>query len=648
MAQVDEGLIAPLRKVRNDLRALDPRDRETLVRIGAELEQTLGRIPPEFSSVISLLSLCLEGLQAIYQQTAADLDALVQTIAGAIVAAEQGLSASSNPLCEMMVYQATQTLRGALPHAGGTAGDRGERQEKPLSLDDIAALMVPLEPDDRSEWARVRDALSGAAATHPTLAEAARLADALARGEAADPPEAITNLGRLLEQAQWEQERSTDSGDGLDRSGGDGTDNHPLHPLPQSADSSPSFDALPPDADPNLLSDYIIESRDYIEGAEAALLALETDPDDDEAINIVFRAFHTIKGTSAFLGVTGVAELAHRAESLFSRIRDREIRYGGGYADLALRSVDMLKALLQSVQDALGGEPLRKPQGYDDLMRLLADPEAPGLSAGSEAASPPRIGEILVAQGRVRHEEVEAVAAAQGEQPIGVALVKSGMVSAEDMAHALRVQQRLSSAAAHATDATVRVRTDRLDRLIDMVGELVIAHSMIAQDEMVQQGGHYDLARKVSHAGKIVRELQDLSMSMRMVPLKPTFQKMARLVRDLAHKSGKRVEFTTDGEDTEIDRNMVDVVSDPLVHMIRNAVDHGIERPEEREQKGKAKAGRVHLSAYHAGGNVVIELRDDGRGLNRDKIVQKAIECGLIESDKGLSDHEIYKLIFAP
>lgn len=667
MAQMDEGLILSLRKVRNDIGLLDPLNRETLVQVGAELEQILRNVPEEFSNIVVLLSLCLRGLQVVYQQSVADLDVLLQTIAGSIVAAEQGLSASGNPICELMVNQACQSLRSALEQsnveAPQTADVQSVERSHPsasLSLDDIAALLVQLEPSDLSEWRHVRDALNDLAGAQPALAEAAQLADELAQEKSSDPHVVIATLGRLIEQVQWGQEMAGDNSKQQETAGNDrkrqetADDSHePIQSSPVVSSSSPavssSFGALPSDADPNLLGEYIVESRDYIEGAEAALLALETNPDDAEAINVVFRAFHTIKGTSAFLGVTCVSELAHRAESLFSRIRDREIRYGGGYADLALRSVDVLKVLLQSVQDALGGEPMLPPEGYDELMRLLADPEAAGIS-GEEVAEPTmRTGEILVGQGKAEREEVDAVASAQGEQPIGVALVKSEVASTTDVAHALRIQQRLSSVADRAaTDSTVRVRTDRLDRLIDMVGELVIAHSMIAQDETVLQGGRHELQRKVSHGGKIVRELQDLSMSMRMVPLKATFQKMARLVRDLAHKSGKIVEFISDGEDTEIDRNMVDIVNDPLVHMIRNAVDHGIELPNAREQKGKSKTGTVYLSAYHAGGNVVIELRDDGKGLDRDKIAQKAMERGLIESDKGMSDHEIYNLIFAP
>jgi two-component system chemotaxis sensor kinase CheA len=181
-----------------------------------------------------------------------------------------------------------------------------------------------------------------------------------------------------------------------------------------------------------------------------------------------------------------------------------------------------------------------------------------------------------------------------------------------------------------------------------MVGELVIAHSMVAQDEVVVTGARHDLIKKVSHTSKIVRELQDMSMSMRMVPLKATFNKMARLVRDLARKVGKNVQLVTEGEDTEIDRNLVDIISDPLVHMVRNAVDHGIEMPEVREQRGKPRNGMVQLCAYHSAGRVVVEIRDDGKGLDREAILAKARDRNLIPDGATLSDREIYNLIFLP
>ena len=212
-------------------------------------------------------------------------------------------------------------------------------------------------------------------------------------------------------------------------------------------------------------------------------------------------------------------------------------------------------------------------------------------------------------------------------------MLKDDAVSVKDVAKALRTQKRIKSAG-KIIESSVRVQTDRLDRLIDMVGEMVIAHSMIAQDGGIVNNRNQDLQKKIAHTSKIVRELQDLSMSMRMVPLKATFQKMARIVRDLANKTGKNVRFITEGEDTEIDRNMVDLINDPLMHMVRNSVDHGIDSLDEREKRGKPIHGTVKLSAYHSAGNVVVEIRDDGRGLDRNAIIDKAKNKGLINEDK--------------
>jgi two-component system chemotaxis sensor kinase CheA len=179
-----------------------------------------------------------------------------------------------------------------------------------------------------------------------------------------------------------------------------------------------------------------------------------------------------------------------------------------------------------------------------------------------------------------------------------------------------------------------------------MVGELVIAHSVVAQDNSISDDS--DLMKKVNHTSKILRELQDTSLILRMVPLRATFHKMNRLVRDLARKAGKSVKFSTMGEDTEIDRNMVDIINEPLVHMLRNALDHGIEDPKDRVSAGKPETANIWLRAYQEGGKVVIEIEDDGKGINKEKVLAKAIEKGLIEPDKKMTDSEIFSLIFLP
>ncbi|HSW31169.1 MAG TPA: chemotaxis protein CheA, partial [Longimicrobiales bacterium] len=381
----------------------------------------------------------------------------------------------------------------------------------------------------------------------------------------------------------------------------------PAPPPPPPTGELPADDPLPAGADAELMGDFVTESFEYLEQAEEALLTLEANPADGEAINVVFRAFHTIKGVSGFLELRRISEFSHHAESLLTRVRDGGLVYSGAVADLSLRAVDVLKALLDAVRSGLESGRIAIPATYGPLFRILADPTLSDRLASDDAPA----GEAAAGRAQEREDGSDGERAGSG-----------------------------------GGDNSIRIRTDRLDRLVDMVGELVIAHSMLAQDGVVLRD-RGALSRKVDHTAKILRELQDLSTSLRMVPLKPAFRKVSRVVRDLSKKSGKQVRLVTEGEDTEIDRSMVDVLADPLVHMVRNSVDHGLESAEERAAAGKPREGTVRIAAYQAGGNVVIEVSDDGRGLNRERIVAKAREKGIIESDRGMSDREIFNLIFA-
>jgi two-component system chemotaxis sensor kinase CheA len=553
------------------------------------------------------------------------------------------------------------------------------------SLDDLAAFMVQLEADDRSGLAQLQEKLTRFAnnrtyssACRKHLKAAAKKIDSILTAKVKKPEKALVKAGKCIEEAMNAQEEirqvsATGSSSanassarrknqrkapvkGTPDSNSAGNDPAPKAPAVQkkraAEDPEAKRDYMPRDLEPELLAEFITEAKDLISSAEEALLSLEVDPEDVDAVGKVFRAFHTVKGTSAFLDLTLITELGHHAESLLSRVRDREIRYSGGYADLALRALDMIKELIVSVQVALKGSPLTKPASYDELMELLADPEEAGISDEIDEVPEPRIGDILIAQGTADRAEIEKIVASHPREQVGLALLKSKSASITEIGQALRTQQRMK-ASTKVVESSIRVSTQRLDRLIDMVGEMVIAHSMVAQDHLVLNNNNHQLQKKVNHTSKIVRELQDISMSMRMVPLKATFNKMARLVRDVSRKVGKNVRFVTDGEDTEIDRNLVDVINDPLVHMVRNAVDHGIEPSKAREQIGKPKYGVVELSAYHSAGSVVVEIRDDGQGLDRDVILAKAKELGMFDGDtidtaKNLSDKEVYNIIFEP
>lgn len=362
--------------------------------------------------------------------------------------------------------------------------------------------------------------------------------------------------------------------------------------------------------DADLIRDFMAESLDRMASAEASLLVLEAKPNDKEEVNTVLRAFHTVKGGAGFLGLDSIQKLAHASENLLIKCRDGALQMRGPQVDVALQSCDALKNMLQSLDP---GNP-RQESGasaakFEKLIGLLAHASEKGFTSDDTG--------VVELDGEDATDRVEAI----GER---------------------------AGSAKTLSEATVRVGASRLDDLLNMIGELVIAHSIIAHDPAVTVGADPRLAKSVSHAGKIVRGLQELTLGMRMVPLRSTFAKMTRLVRDLAHKSDKSVRLITSGEDTEIDRTMVEVLSDPLVHMIRNAVSHGIESSEERMRQGKNAAGSVCLRAYHSAGNIVIEVQDDGRGLNRERIMAKAVERGLVDAGRDITDAEAFALIYHP
>jgi two-component system chemotaxis sensor kinase CheA len=676
-----EKNIQAIRKIKEDIDTINFSDQGVWESIRIEIKAVAHDFPKTMSVPLKTLALCVEGVQALSEQKGAQSFSLIEAVSNALDAVEHYLL--NHPGKKPAIQKAEQQLRQVLVKEQGESGKESAPGADPptdlptITLDDAAALLIQLEPDDLSGLAGLKESLKQIAGGtsysqlgRDFIIRALEKIEGLIERRVSDTDLAMVETGELIEKAmdsideEHRQSSLTPSANSLPGNDGVPADDHrrpddisPDHQTAPSAqdavvgkedkadDDGAELHYLPEDTDPELIAEYITEGADLIASAEESLLSLETDPDDMEAVGTVFRAFHTIKGTSAFMELTLISDLGHRAESLLSRVRDREIRYSGGYADLSLRALDTLKEMIVSVQNALEGNSLSKPEGYDDLMDLLADPEAAGISDEIDEVTPLRVGDVLVAQGKVDRKKVEEAAANHPDEKIGVAMVKSEAASVTDVGQALRTQKRMQSAG-KVVESSVRVSTQRLDRLIDMVGEMVIAHSMVAQDAVMVNGTHHELAKKVAHTSKIVRELQDLSMSMRMVPLKATFNKMARLVRDLARKQGKHVDFITAGEDTEIDRNLVAIINDPLVHMVRNAVDHGIEIPQEREKAGKPPKGTVQLCAFHSAGSVVVEIKDDGKGLDREIILTKARKRGLVSQDSHPSDREVFNLIF--
>ena len=642
---MEQELIKKLKKLKPVVSTLAVEDIEKHSIVVDELLEVFNKLPDQFKTAKALLKLCA---QVVANFSHTQYKGVLELISSACVTIVKSLKKQN----ESEYIPDFNAISSEIFLKIGESGENWiddyinkdismSSQESVYTINDLAALIIQLDMENPSYFDDIVK-ISQELLLQSTLPESvkaivreidekAKDIDDLSEDEKEDN---IADIGRLVGRAlrlsveledadqdkieeveQVEKDVSTKD-NGFDDSANDNL-------------SDPFAQLLSEDADLSILKEYIVESREFLEDAEASLLQLETDPSDEEAINVVFRAFHSIKGTSGFLGLEPITSFSHSAENLLSRVRDGEIICKGYYADLSLKSVDMLKELISLVEEAINDEPVSKPPGYDALLTHLAR---------AENASAEEIQHML-------GQEVESEPAVSKNESASV----TSLSDDTNMPGVIETKPEQGKASSKvAADSTLRVSTNRLDQLIDIVGELVIAHSMVAQDGTLLNNSNYEFLKKVTHSGKIVRELQDLSMSLRMIPLQATFQKMNRLVRDTAQKKNKMVKLITDGEETEVDRNMVDLIKDPLVHILRNAVDHGIEMPDVREANGKSATGTVKLSAFHSGGNVVVQIQDDGKGLDKDKIIKKAIDKGILSPDSNISDEEAFNLIFLP
>jgi len=367
-------------------------------------------------------------------------------------------------------------------------------------------------------------------------------------------------------------------------------------------------------ADGDLLREFITESREHLDNIEQGVLVLESQPADAETLNTVFRAFHTFKGGAGFLNLVPINRLAHVLESLLDLARQGKLTIDARVIDLILRGRDVLKQFLDEIEAQVSGR---------------AQPVSIFIPTAALKS------EVQTAIDCVHSGTVPPVAPVVEEKPAPspIEAPKSPAASGNPSAE-------------HGT--MIKVDTGKLDGLLDLVGEMVIAQSLVGQDNTGQAANvNPQFARNMAHLCRITKELQRVSMSLRMVPIRGVFQKMARVARDIGAKQSKKVNFQTSGEDTELDRGVVEELNDPLLHMIRNAMDHGIESAEKRAASGKPPMGTLTLRAYHHGGNIVVEIEDDGAGLNQERLLKKAIERGLATPDRTYTEQEIFGFLFA-
>jgi two-component system chemotaxis sensor kinase CheA len=395
--------------------------------------------------------------------------------------------------------------------------------------------------------------------------------------------------------------------------------------LDLAAPAAPEVDELATlQSDPEIAELFIAEAIDHLGTIEAALLALEDRPDDVGLLNDIFRPFHTIKGNAGALGLVSLQEVAHRVENLLDLARSGRHRMGSTEVDLVLRAVDVLTMMITDVNRRLKGHPAADLVSVahalmENVERVIAGgPVAGPLEEPSEPASVPA-------------PDAAPAPAVQGNAP-----------AAKPPVETARRHDDLPGQTA------IKVDTRKLDNLVDAVGELIIVQALIQEDPALASILNGKLAGSLGQLKRITTELQRGAMGLRMVPVRQAFAKVARVVRDLSRNTGKPVELVLSGEDTELDRKVFEEITDPLMHMVRNSMDHGIELPAVREAAGKRPQAKLSLSAYHQGGHIVLEIADDGAGLNTEKIRDKAIERGLLEPGSVATPDEINMLIFAP
>ncbi|MGN2248403.1 chemotaxis protein CheA [Frateuria sp. GZRR35] len=452
---------------------------------------------------------------------------------------------------------------------------------------------------------------------------------------------------------------------------------------------------------------FIEESLEGLDTMESSLLALD-EGGDGELVHTIFRAAHSIKGGAATFGFPEMASFTHEAESLLDEVRGGKRAIDKPIIELMLRSVDCLRGMFDR---ARAGEPLNDAtsDGVRGELAAMMGREAPAQAgparrAGDQAGAwiiqfkphagmlaggndPLRLirelaglGELVVEadlsrlpalakldpsechlgwnielKAPVRREDIASVfdwvedECDLSIEPKPTAVVTPAPAPAPAPANIADAAAARGTRETSAESSSVRVAIDKIDSMINLVGELVITQAMLdtfreefdpARLPLLQQG----LTQLARHA----RELQESVMGIRMLPIASVFNRFPRLVRDLSQKLGKQVKLDLHGEQTELDKTVLEKIGDPMVHLVRNAIDHGLETPEKRRAAGKPEMGTLKLDAFHRGGSIVVEVSDDGAGLNREAIVRKAVERGLIKSGDGLSDEAVGDLIFQP
>ncbi len=426
-----------------------------------------------------------------------------------------------------------------------------------------------------------------------------------------------------------------------------------------------------------ILESFLVETREILEKLDVDLMELENRPDDKDLLNEIFRSFHTIKGTSGFLGLVKLQKVTHRCEDLLNKLRKGEITLNEDIMDAILLAYDTIKALVDVIE-ANKNEDYDTAEVVEKLSNLI---EALNAGAGSapteekpeaEKQEQPESKEEPTQQKEEKETQAETptpteevkeetakeiepqVEEKKEEKPRQIESKEPEKKKEPKKEEPKKAQP--ATAAAKKTDTTIRVEVERLDDLLNIVQELVLGRNRLLQvnNTVLQEMEGSEISQALAEATQqidlMTTELQLAVMKTRMVKIGKVFNRFPRVIRDLSKMTGKKVRLEIFGEETELDKTLIEEINDPLVHMVRNSVDHGIEPPEEREKLGKDPTGTITLSAEQEGNNIIIAIEDDGRGIDPEKIKAKAIEKGIVTPEKAaeMNRNDILNLIFAP
>jgi two-component system, chemotaxis family, sensor kinase CheA len=389
-----------------------------------------------------------------------------------------------------------------------------------------------------------------------------------------------------------------------------------------------------------IINDFVIESGELVENVIQDIVAIEENP-DEEIVNGIFRAVHTVKGTSSFLGFGVLSHLAHKAEDLLGMVRKGEIKIDKEIADTLLEALDLIKAMIEDI----------KTKGTDDrdTASIVAKLELLG------KVDKKKLGEILVEEKVLSEKELNTVLEkqkAEKDKKLGEIVVEEKLITEGQLNNILTKQK----APKERDDQTVRIDVKKLDELMNLVGELVLGKNRLMMVNTTAKKGSDNgavldnLEDVTNYIEVITNDLQLSIMKARLVPLSKVFNKVPRMVRDLCSEFKKDISLKISGEETELDRSLIESLTDPLIHIIRNSVDHGVETPEDRRAAGKDEKGILSITAYNEGNNVMIEVFDDGKGINLPAVKEKVKEKGLMSEQElnNLSDKEAMNLVFIP